>query len=120
MTTDSLHSIALEWFKAFNQQDLEGLLALYADDASHYSPKLKARQPASNGWIKGKAALHDWWKDAFARLPSLRYQVIQLTAESNRVFMEYLRHVEGEEVLRVGEMLEIREGLIVESSVYHG
>ncbi|MEO6169063.1 MAG: nuclear transport factor 2 family protein [Chitinophagales bacterium] len=43
--------------------------------------------------IKGKKALHDWWKDAFERLPTLSYEVIRLTAEEDMVFMEYIRHV---------------------------
>ena len=54
------------------------------------------------------------------RLPTLRYEVIGLTADTDRVFMEYIRHVEGEEYLRVGEVLEVRGGRIVASRVYHG
>lgn len=111
--------IAHHWFAAFNAHDLEALLALYAEDAQHYSPKLKARQPATNGLIRGKTALRAWWQDAFDRLPSLRYEVIKLTSDEEQVFMEYIRHVEGEENLRVGEVLEIRDGLIVASRVYH-
>jgi hypothetical protein len=34
--------------------------------------------------------------------------------------MEYIRHVAGEVDLRVGEVLEIRDGVIVASRVYHG
>jgi hypothetical protein len=34
--------------------------------------------------------------------------------------MEYFRHVNGEEDLPVGEVLEIENGLIVHSRVYHG
>jgi hypothetical protein len=113
-------TIALRWFAAFNAHDLEALLALYADDARHYSPKLKVRQPETNGLISGKASLRAWWRDAFYRLPSLRYEVVKLTADDEQVFMEYIRHVEGEEDLRVGEVLEIRDGLIVASRVYHG
>lgn len=33
-------AIANEWFRAFNAQDLDALLALYHDAAEHYSPKL--------------------------------------------------------------------------------
>ena len=73
--------IAQRWFAAFNAHDLEALLALYADDAQHYSPKLKVRQPETNGLITGKAALRAWWRDAFDRLPSLRYEVERLTAD---------------------------------------
>lgn len=113
-------SIANQWFAAFNAHDLEALLALYADDAEHYSPKLKLRHPETKGLITGKGALRNWWRDAFDRLPSLRYEVVKLTADEDQVFMEYIRHVEGEEDLRVGEVLEIRDGLIVASRVYHG
>jgi hypothetical protein len=35
------------------------------------------------------------------------------------VFMEYIRHVNNEEDIYVGEMLEIRDGLIVASVVFH-
>jgi ketosteroid isomerase-like protein len=113
-------AIAHRWFDAFNAHDLEGLLALYADEAEHFSPKLRDRRPETGGWVKGKAALRDWWRDAFDRLPTLRYEVLKLTADDEQVFMEYLRHVAGEPVLRVGEVLEVRDGVIVASRVYHG
>jgi ketosteroid isomerase-like protein len=112
-------SIARAWFDAFNRQHLEDLLALYHEDAAHYSPKLKVRQPETNGLIVGKAALRAWWKDAFERLPNLHYQILTLTANSERVFMEYIRQTPGEPDLQVGEVLEIRNGLISASRVYH-
>jgi hypothetical protein len=34
--------------------------------------------------------------------------------------MEYLRHVPGEPDLPVAEVLEVRDGLIVASRVFHG
>lgn len=120
MSSEQNKSIALKWFEAFNTHDLERLLALYDDKAQHYSPKLKIRKPETLGLIKGKAALRDWWKDAFDRLPSLRYEVIKLTADDGQVFMEYIRHVENEDDLQVGEVLEISGGVIVASRVYHG
>lgn len=112
-------AIALAWFEAFNAHDLERLLALYHDDAEHYSPKLKLRKPETNGFIKGKSALRGWWQDAFDRLPSLKYEVISLTVNDERVFMEYTRHVAGEQDLRVGEVLEITADKIKASRVYH-
>ncbi len=117
--TQQLSEIAQRWLTFFNHHDLEGILSLYHDQAQHYSPKLKVRQPETKGVIKGKAALRAWWKDSFQRLPSLKYEVIRLTPFENRVFMEYSRHVDGEDDLVVGEMLEINDGLIVASRVYH-
>jgi ketosteroid isomerase-like protein len=111
--------IALQWFAAFNEHNLEKLLALYNDDAKHYSPKLKIRKPKTEGWIVGKDALRTWWQDAFERLTTLHYKLNKLTANKERVFMEYTRQVEGEEDMLVAEVLEIEES-IVESRVYHG
>jgi ketosteroid isomerase-like protein len=112
--------IANAWFEAFNQHHLEQLLSLYHDEAVHYSPKLKLRLPETHGLIAGKAALRNWWADAFLRLPSLKYEPTYFIENEHSVFMEYLRYVDGEEVLRVGEVLEIKDGLIVASRVYHG
>ncbi|MEJ0056829.1 MAG: nuclear transport factor 2 family protein [Bacteroidota bacterium] len=106
--TDHLTRIAQKWFAAFNDHNLEELLALYHDDAQHYSPKLKIRMPETKGLIKGKNALREWWRDSFTRLPSLQYEVIRLTPFEDRVFMEYVRRVNNEEDLQVGEVLEIR------------
>ena len=119
ITPSELVSIAKQWFDAFNDHDLEKLLSLYDEDAQHYSPKLKVRQPESRGFIKGKNALRAWWHDAFNRLPTLNYELVRLTPYENRVFMEYVRHVHGEEDLYVGEMLEIENGKIIASSVFH-
>lgn len=119
MEAAALNTIAHLWFAAFNAHHLENLLALYHDNAEHYSPKLKVRHPETRGLIQGKSALRAWWKDAFDRLPTLQYEVVRLTPHDNRVFMEYVRHVTGEEDLLVGEMLEVRDGLIVRSSVFH-
>lgn len=120
MSAQQNKNIATKWFAAFNEHNLENLLGLYSDTAEHFSPKLKIRQPETNGLIKGKPALRAWWKDAFDRLPTLNYEVKKLTADEEQVFMEYIRHVKGEEDLRVGEVLEIKNGMIVASRVYHG
>jgi len=112
--------IALNWFACFNDKNLEGLLSLYDDEALHYSPKLKIAKPQTMGQIQGKAALREWWQDAFNRLPGLRYEVLKIIADNEAVFMEYIRHADGEKDMIVGEVLEIKNGLIVFSRVYHG
>lgn len=114
------YEIAKQWLKAFNDHNLENLLSLYDENAEHFSPKLRTRKPETNGLIKGKMALKIWWQDAFDRLPDLAYKEITITADRNRAVMEYTRIVSGEENMNVAEVLEIRNGLIVASRVYHG
>lgn len=120
MSTEKNLEIARKWFDAFNTHNLEALLSLYHDEARHYSPKLKIRQPETNGYVTGKSALRLWWQDAFDRLSTLHYRYTTLTANNDRVFMEYIRSVEGEPDMLVAEALEISDELIISSRVYHG
>ncbi|RZJ36396.1 MAG: nuclear transport factor 2 family protein [Flavobacterium sp.] len=113
-------NIARRWIDAFNAHDLEKLLSLYDDNAVHFSPKLKLRHPETNGLISGKQSLRSWWQDAFDRLPTLQYNLTSLTSGPNSIFMEYTRVVSGEADMLVAEVLEIKDGLIVASRVYHG
>ena len=113
-------TIATNWLAAFNAHDLEALLALYDDQAIHFSPKLKIRKPETGGLIKGKEAMRTWWADALERLPTLHYKLTALTANNERVFMEYIRQVHNEPDMTVAEVLEIKNGLIIASRVYHG
>ncbi len=116
----NLEIIAQTWLKAFNERNLEKLLSLYHEEAVHYSPKLKIHQPESKGLVSGKDALRKWWQDAFNRIPEMHYQVNTLTSNDQRVFMEYTRQVPTEPDIQVAEVLEIADGLIVASRVYHG
>jgi 8-oxo-dGTP pyrophosphatase MutT (NUDIX family)/ketosteroid isomerase-like protein len=119
-----LTELARAWLAAFNERALERLLALYADDASHFSPKLLARRPETKGLVRGVAALRDWWADCFERLPSLRYAERAITtagnAKSGRVLLEYERTVAGEAPLAVAEAFRVVDARIAESRVYHG
>lgn len=120
MTSQKNLSIAHKWFEAFNNHNIDQLLSLYDDEAEHFSPKLKIKKPETNGFVKGKIALHNWWQDAFEQLPTLNYKVTSLTANDDRVFLEYIRTVNNEDDMRVAEVLDIKEGKIVFSRVYHG
>lgn len=120
MTPETLQSIAFRWFEAFNTKQLDKLLSLYDDEAQHFSPKLKIHQPETKGLVVGKEAMRAWWQDAFNRLPTLHYKVTSLTANSDRIFMEYIRQVEGEDDMLVAEVLDVKNGKIIASRVYHG
>jgi len=116
----SLRRIAEAWLACFERRDLDGLLALYADEATHTSPKIRTRHPETGGLLRGKPAMRAWWQDSFDRLPSMKYVPTSLTADSERVYMEYVREVAGEAPYPVAEVLDVRDGLIVASRVFHG
>jgi limonene-1,2-epoxide hydrolase len=112
--------IGRAWVEAFNRHDVDALVALYADDATHTSPKIRALHPDTGGKLVGKAAMTKWWRDANARLPGLRYEPFAITADESRVLVEYLRHAPGEAPMPVAEAFDVANGKIVASRVYHG
>jgi ketosteroid isomerase-like protein len=114
MSDRELIAIAERWLACFERRDLDGLLALYSDDATHTSPKIPERT------LRGKAAMRAWWKTAFDKLPTLTYVPTAITADARRVYMEYVRRVDGQADLAVAEVLDVEGGLIVASRVFHG
>lgn len=112
--------LARLWLQAFNQKDLDGLLSLYADTCRHTSPKIRALHPETGGELRGKAALRGWWEKAFKHLPGLVYEETALTADDERVVLEYVRRVPGEPPMLVAEVFEVVAGRIAASRVYHG
>eukprot|EP00742_Colponemidia_sp_Colp-10_P004572 GILJ01004879.1.p2 GENE.GILJ01004879.1~~GILJ01004879.1.p2 ORF type:complete len:133 (-),score=22.93 GILJ01004879.1:236-634(-) len=123
-----LTSMARKWLAAFNDKQLEALLALYDDNAVHVSPKLRAKRPETEGKVAGKAALTSWFEDALTNLPTLQYEEQRITVQGNveqdgvqgRIFMEYIRHNQGDADMEIAELLNVHHGKIVASKVYHG
>ena len=113
-------AIGRAWMAAFNAHEVKALVALYAVDATHTSPKIRALHPDTGGKLRGHAQLTAWWEDANRRLPNLRYEQTALTANAERVFVEYLRHAPNEPPMPVAEVFDVKAGKIVASRVYHG
>ncbi len=108
------HRLAQAWLQAFNARRLEDILALYAEDAVHMTPR-------SHTPMVGKQAMHQWWQDAFKRLPHLRYRYQRTTSEGNRVYLEYLRETPDEPTKLVAELFELNAaGKICYSHVFVG
>jgi hypothetical protein len=113
-------SIAREWIDAFNAYDVDRLVSLYDENATHTSPKIRALHPETGGKLIGKRQLSEWWRDSNRRIPGLRYQPTAIIANAERVIIEYLRHAPNEPPMPVAEAFDIRDGKIIASRVYHG
>ena len=119
-TSEANLNLGRAWLAAFNAHDVPALVALYAEDATRTSPKIRTLHPQTGGKLLGRAALTDWWLDALKRLPTLRYEELTVTANDERVFLEYLRHAPDGPPYPVAEVFDVREGKIAASRVYHG
>jgi len=113
-------TIARSWLAAFNAHDVPALVALYAEDATHTSPKIRALHPDTDGKLVGHAALTEWWTESNRRLPNLRYELISITGDEQRAVIEYLRHAPDQPPMPVAESFDMADGKITASRVYHG
>ena len=96
MSASQNAEIGRRWIAAFNAYDVDALVALYAEDATHTSPKIRALHPETGGRLIGRAQLKAWWEDANRRLPNLRYELTTITADDD--LWVYTRTTTGDTV----------------------
>jgi hypothetical protein len=85
---------AREWISAWNAHDLERILAHYSDDVELSSPLVAKLTGPSEGTIRGKAALRDYFARGLQAYPSLRFDLIRLYPGVRSCVVEY-RSVDG-------------------------
>jgi ketosteroid isomerase-like protein len=67
---------AADWIDAWNRHDLDAILAHYADDFEMRSPYIVQIAGEPSGVLRGKAAVGAYWAAALARMPDLRFTLI--------------------------------------------
>jgi len=68
------------WLAAWNAHDLDAVLALFHDDVLFTSPLAARVVPESEGLIRGKPALREYWGAALAQMPDLQFELTNLFA----------------------------------------
>ncbi|MBI1813348.1 MAG: SDR family NAD(P)-dependent oxidoreductase [Deltaproteobacteria bacterium] len=110
--------LAQRWFDAWNAHDAEAVLALYAPEARHTSPHVRASGGATDT-LKGRDAIGAYFRRALQKDPSLRFEPVSLSSGLRTVVIEYRAHRDGI-VESNAELLELdADGLIAHSRVYH-
>jgi hypothetical protein len=72
-------AIAVDWLDAYRAKDLDGVLALYTDDATLECGCGGAKV------ISGKSALRAYWKDRLAKLPASDLRALERSADGAMV-----------------------------------
>lgn len=63
-----------EWLAAWNEHNLDRVLAHYTDDFEMSSPIIKVLTDNMDGCLRGKAAVREYWARALQRLPDLQFE----------------------------------------------
>src|SRR5690348_3310982 len=71
MTREEASKYAARWASAWNERDIERVLATFSDDVKFVSPTALA--VVGTPTIHGKAALRAYWSLAMSRIGTLRF-----------------------------------------------
>jgi len=120
MTNAEAQVFAESWIGAWNDRDVEAVLALFAEGAEFTSPKAAA--------LMGKAAVHaphelaEYWYGALRRVGSIRFTLNRVVndAPARRVTIVYVSEIDGKKT-RAGEFFEFDEsGKVVRGEAMYG
>lgn len=101
---------AARWADAWNSRDLERVLSHFAEDVVFASPVAAQLIEGSDGVLRGKAALRDYWARGLRAIPDLHFTVLDVYAGVRAVVISY-RNQKG---ARVSEVLIFDGPLVVE------
>ena len=78
-----------EWLAAWNAHDLDQILLHYADDVEFVSPFVSKLLGHTDGALRGKAALREYFQRGLAAYPTLRFEFIRLCRGVRSCVLEY-------------------------------
>jgi ketosteroid isomerase-like protein len=110
MTTTSPSEFAQHWLTAWNNHDVEAVLGHFSDDVVFRSPAAVQLLSDSDGVLRGKAALRDYWTAALAKIPDLRFELLGVYGGVDAVVIHYRNQKGG----LVNEVLLFTNGLVRE------
>jgi hypothetical protein len=119
-TSDDARTFAERWAEAWNNRDVEAVLADFDENVVFSSPTALA--VTGVGTVHGKDALRAYWTAALARVSSLRFILTRVLwdPEHRELAIIYTSEINGT-TKRVSENLTVdRAGRVVAAEVFHG
>lgn len=110
MEIDAL-AFSRDWVRAWNNHDVEAVLAHFHDEVVFTSPVAAQMYPETAGVIRGKSALRQYWSGALQRIPDLHFVVEDVYRGIDTLVINYRNQSGGlvNEVLRFAS-----DGLVIE------
>ena len=109
MPTPPPFEFSQNWVQAWNEHDVEAVLAHFDDKVVFSSPVAAQVVPESGGVLRGKAALRDYWRKGLAMIPDLRFVVEAVYAGLDVLVINYRNQKNN----LVNEVLIFQDGLVV-------
>ncbi|HEX3815883.1 MAG TPA: nuclear transport factor 2 family protein [Mycobacteriales bacterium] len=83
------------WLRGWNAHDVEQVLSHFAEDAVFTSPVAGQLLAGSDGVIRGKAALRDYWNEGLRRIPDLHFELVGAYHGLQTIVINYRNQLNG-------------------------
>ncbi|MFZ5993526.1 MAG: nuclear transport factor 2 family protein [Thermodesulfobacteriota bacterium] len=89
MHLEEAKRFAEHWVAAWNNHDIDAVLAHYTDDFEMTTPMIQRVLGIESGTLKGKMAVGDYWRSALKKVPDLKFSLIEVTCGVGAVSIYY-------------------------------
>jgi steroid delta-isomerase len=125
MNTDAeIRNIYERWHETVRGRDLDGLMALYAEDAVLETPLIVATlRDRADGRLQGNAAIRSFFQAGLRTLQTdlgRWYRTGTFYANGRQLVWEYPRETPAGDQVDLVEVMDIERGLIAHHRVYWG
>jgi hypothetical protein len=90
VTDDAGVDFAKKWIHAWNERDVEAILAAFRDDVLFSSPLAARIIDSSAGVIRGKDALRHYWTRALRAHPELHFELLDVYVGVDMLVIRFL------------------------------
>jgi ketosteroid isomerase-like protein len=97
------------WVTAWNAHDVDAVLEHFSEDAVFTSPVAAQLLEDSDGVLRGKAAIRDYWMRGVDLIPDLRFEVVGVYVGLATLVINYRNQKGG----LVNEVLTFEGSLVV-------
>lgn len=91
LTPQVAAGFASTWYAAWNNHDLEAIMAHYTPGIEHSSPFIKRYNGTDDVALRGIDAVRDYFGRALVRNPTLRFDPMHVTVGLESVILVYRR-----------------------------
>jgi ketosteroid isomerase-like protein len=106
LTDKEAQEFARHWVEAWNSHNLDEIMSHYAADVVLVSPVAARILNDPSGTVKGKEALHAYFRRGLEAYPDLRFELIDVMLGLSSVVLYYV----NQNGRKTGEFMEIDAG----------
>lgn len=85
-------TFARDWTAAWNDRDLDAVLAHYAEEAAFHSPRISRVLNTDQTSLQGRDALRAYWEKALEAAPQLYFEFDRVLTGSDALTILYTNH----------------------------